>query len=69
MLRLDLALPRTGADMVRRARRLKRLRRIWAVLGHYLADIKFRGEASLAGRREVQRQNNSVHVNMHTLVH
>ena len=40
-------------QIVRRSRRLKRLRRVWAVLGHHLADIKRRGEASLSGRQDV----------------
>ena len=41
-------------QIVRRSRRLKRLRRVWAVLVHHLVDIKQRGEASLAGRRDVR---------------
>ena len=31
------------ARLVRRARRLARLRRLWATLGHYLRTIKKRG--------------------------
>ena len=32
------------ARLVRKARRLKRLRRIWATIGHHLREIKERGK-------------------------